>query len=147
MKKVLLIGAVASLAISGCSAGYHAQGVRDAQDGERLTVGTVQREIHVGMSGAGVIEALGSPNVVTTDEERREVWVYDKIATESVRSSSNAGIATLIFGTPFALAGGAGATGNYSSGARSTSQRTFTVIVKFDQARRVRDFAYHTTRF
>ncbi|MHC4388971.1 MAG: hypothetical protein ACYSX1_10225 [Planctomycetota bacterium] len=66
----------------GCSADYHAGKVQKGLEGDSVTVGTVQREIRVGMSSADVIEALGSPNVVTTDEQRREVWGYDKIATD-----------------------------------------------------------------
>lgn len=135
------------LTLGGCSAGYHAREVQAAQDGERLTVGTVQREIRVGMAGSRVIEVLGSPNVVTTDEGRREVWVYDKISTESVRSESSAGIAALILGTPGTAAAGGLVTGNQSSGAKSTSQRTITIIIKFNEHGTVRDFAYHTTRF
>ena len=42
-------------------------------------------------------------------------------------------------------AGSVGASG--SAGARSTSQRTLTVIVKFDEEKKVRDVAYHTSRF
>ncbi|MDH5412142.1 MAG: hypothetical protein OEY16_12195 [Alphaproteobacteria bacterium] len=144
---VTCIPVVFLLLLSGCSATQHARAVQDGQDGDRLTVGTVQREIHVGMSGAKVIEVLGSPNVVTTDEQRREVWVYDKISTESVHSASSGGIAALIFGPLGAAAGGGMASGNYSSGASATSQRTFTVIIKFNEQKTVRDFAYHTTRF
>ena len=33
------------------------------------------------------------------------------------------------------------------SEASSTSQRTLTVIIKFDEEKKVRDFAYHTSRF
>jgi hypothetical protein len=47
-----------------------------------MTVGKVQKEIRVEMSSADVAQALGSPNIVSTDEERREVWIYDKIATD-----------------------------------------------------------------
>lgn len=135
------------LVLSGCSASQHAQSVRAGQDGERLTAGTVQREIRIGMSGAQVIEVLGSPNVVTTDEQRREVWVYDKVSTESIHSSGSGSILALIFGTPGAVAAGGVGSANYSAGASSTSQRTFTVIIKFNEQRTVRDFAYHTTRF
>jgi outer membrane protein assembly factor BamE (lipoprotein component of BamABCDE complex) len=142
-KLIIVLAAV----LSGCSATDHARSVQQAQDGDRLTVGTVQREIKVGMSGAQVIETLGSPNVVTTDEKRREVWVYDKISTESVHSASSGGIAALIFGPIGAAAGGGMASGNVSSGASSKSQRTFTVIIKFNEQGTVRDFAYHTTRF
>ena len=43
--------------------------------------------------GAEVVAALGSPNVVTTDPERNETWVYDKVATESVYSTSSGNVA------------------------------------------------------
>jgi outer membrane protein assembly factor BamE (lipoprotein component of BamABCDE complex) len=143
----ILLPPLVLLTIGGCSAGYHAREVQAAQDGDRLTVGTVQREIRVGMAGSQVIEVLGSPNVVTTDEGRREVWVYDKISTESVRSESSGGIAALILGTPATVAAGGLVTGNQTSGAKSTSQRTITVIIKFNEQKLVRDFAYHTSRF
>jgi len=91
------------------------------------------------MTSAQVAEILGAPNIVTTDEERREVWIYDKIATNVSysRSESGAGIGLLIFGV-----GGSG-----SSGAQSTSQRTLTVVIKFDADKKVRDFAYHSSSF
>ena len=44
-------------------------------------------------------------------------------------------------------AGGIGGSGSASAGAASTSQRALTVIVKFDQEKKVRDFAYHQSRF
>jgi outer membrane protein assembly factor BamE (lipoprotein component of BamABCDE complex) len=110
---------------------------RDVQDdkGDKLTVGTVQRQIKVGMSSAEVAEVLGSPNVVSTDEERREVWIYDKIATDRVSSESSGGVSLLLVSS------------EASSSAGSVSQRTLTVIIKFDAAGKVRDFAYHTSRF
>jgi len=138
--------------LSGCmSAQQHASDVQNGLQGDRLTVGTVQREIKVGMSGADVAQALGSPNVVSTDEQGREVWIYDKIATDTVYSSSSGGISSLILGLgpvgSGALGGGIGGDSRYSSGAASKSQRTLTVIVKFDEDRKVRDFAYHSSRF
>ena len=116
--------------------GEHAAAVRKAEgESDRVTVGTVQREIKAGMSGADVIKALGSPNIITTDEQRREVWVYDKISTTSIRSESSSGASILIIG------------GSDFAGASSTSQRTLTVIIKFNDEKKVRDFAYHTSRF
>ncbi len=116
----------------GCApASYHRREVLD-DSGDRLTVGKVQREISMGMPSAQVAEILGSPNVVTTDEERREVWIYDKIAQDVVYSDSGAGLKFLTSG---------------NAGAASTSQRTLTVIIKFDKEGKVRDFAYHTSRF
>ena len=127
---------------AGCTASQHVDQVR-AEDSDRVTVGTVQKEITVGMSAAEVAAVLGSPNIVTTDEQRRETWVYDKISTEVAYSRSSGTIVGLIFG---GSGGGLGA-GSTSSGATSTSQRTLTVVIKFDEDDRVRDFSYHTSRF
>jgi len=130
MRTALIL--VVMLAIGGCaSASYHRGAVRD-DSGDRLTVGKVQREITIGMTNADVVQILGSPNIVTTDEERREVWVYDKIASEVAYSQSNAGLKLFTEG---------------ESGAASRTQRTLTVVIKFDNDKKVRDFAYHTSTF
>ncbi|MDL2314140.1 outer membrane protein assembly factor BamE [Desulfovibrio sp. OttesenSCG-928-C14] len=150
MKRSLLL-AFAALMVSGCmSAADHRADVRD-DTSDRISVGTVQKEIRVGMSGADVVAVLGSPNMVTTDAERRETWVYDKVATERVYSRSSAegggggggaagggsggGVLGLIFG------------GSASSGASSTTQRTLTIIIKFDHNNLVRDFSYRQSSF
>jgi outer membrane protein assembly factor BamE (lipoprotein component of BamABCDE complex) len=138
--------------LGGCvSAQKHSSDVQSGLQGDRLTVGTVQREIKQGMSGADVAQALGSPNIVSTDELGREVWIYDKISTDTVYSNSNGGISSLILGGgpvgSGALGGGVGASSSYNSGAASKSQRTLTIIVKFGKDRLVRDFAYHSSRF
>ncbi len=133
--------------VVGCqSAAYHKQQVQD-DSSDRMTVGKVQKEIRIGMSGAEVAEALGSPNIVSTDEERREVWIYDKIATDHAYSESRGGVMALILGWGGTAAGAASGNVSSSAGASSTSQRTLTVIIKFDREGKVRDFAYHTSRF
>ncbi len=130
MSVLLLVGCV--------SAPEHYQQTHGVQERE-LTVGTVQKEIKKGMSAAEVVEVLGSPNIVTTDAEGREVWVYDKISTDVTYSeSSGGGYASLII---------AGVGGRRSAGAKSKTQRTLTVVIKFDEQKEVRDFAYHTSRF
>lgn len=138
--------------LAGCiSASKHATNVQQGLDGDKLTVGTVQREIRHGMSGAEVAGVLGSPNIVSTDEKGREVWIYDKIATDKVYSTSSGGISALILagGVIGTTPVGGGASGGYSSntGATSTSQRTLTIIIKYDEQGKVRDFAYHSSRF
>jgi len=144
---VTLLAVASTSTIAGCmSASEHRAAVQEPA-GERLTVGTVQREIRVGMSGGEVAAVLGSPNIVSTDEDRREVWIYDKIATDSAYSSSTGGIASLILAGSGSVGGGAAGSVNQSAGASSTSQRTLTVIIKFDDDKKVRDFAYHTSRF
>jgi outer membrane protein assembly factor BamE (lipoprotein component of BamABCDE complex) len=133
--------------LTGCmTAPEHRAAVTD-DSSDRVTVGRVQKEIRVGMSGADVAAVLGSPNIVTTDDQRREVWIYDRIATETVYSTSSGGIFALILGFGSSAAGAVAPSASQAAGAHSASQRTFTVIVKYDQDRKVRDFAYHTSRF
>jgi len=130
---LLMIVALAS-ALSACSgASQHRADVAN-QDADRISVGTVQREIRTGMSGADVVSALGSPNMVTTDDKRRETWVYDKVATERVSSSSGGGLWFFLYG-------------NRSASAASTTQRTLTIIIKFDEQGLVRDYAYRQSSF
>ncbi len=128
---------------AGCSATHHAAEVRGADDADRITVGTVQREIHIGMSAASVASALGSPNIVTSDDQHQETWIYDKISSEVTYARSSGTVVGLIFGT----SGGGAGLGTTSAGATATSQRTLTVIINFDDANRVRDFSYHSSRF
>jgi len=146
-KVFLLLGMVLPFLLSGClTASHHREQVQDDST-DRMTVGKVQREIRVGMSGAEVAQVLGSPNIVSTDEERREVWIYDKIATDRAYSTSSGGVSALILGWGGGAAGAGSGGISGSSGASSTSQRTLTVIIKFGKDNKVRDFAYHTSRF
>lgn len=132
----------ATLVLSGCGATQHRAEVQD--DGiDRVSVGTVQREIRVGMTSGAVAEILGAPNIVSTDVERREVWIWDKVSSEVSYSRSSGVIAGLVIG---GSGGGAGG-GSKSAGASRSSQRTLTVIVKFDDAGLVRDFSYRTSSF
>ena len=150
VRVTLFMALIAMFFVSCISATQHRQDVSNPE-ADRISVGKVQREIRVGMSNAEVVEVLGSPNMVTTDEKRREVWVYDKIATDHAYSTSSGGISALILG---GNAGGTGAVGggigtglSQSSGAASTSQRTLTIIIKFDEQNKVRDFAYRQSSF
>lgn len=89
--RLTIMVALPFLMASCVSAPHHRAAVRD-DTVDRLTVGVVQKGIRVGMTGAEVIALLGSPNIVTTDEERREVWTYDKVSTETVTSSGSVGL-------------------------------------------------------
>lgn len=131
-KKLLVITALAigGGGVSGCAVPQ-----LPSQQAEQLTVAKAQREIKIGMTSEQVVEALGSPNMVTTDSQRRETWVYDKVSTNVQYSKSNGGVWLLLFG-----AGG-------SAGSLSQNQRTLTIIVKFNSDGRVRDFAYRTSSF
>ncbi len=135
MKKRSVLLGILCLAMTGCmTAEQHRAAVRN-DAGDRLSIAKVQREIRVGMSGAEVVSILGSPNMVTTDSERRETWVYDKVATERAYSSSSGGL--------FLILGGVGS----EAGASSSNQRTITIIIKFDKNNTVRDYSYRQSSF
>jgi outer membrane protein assembly factor BamE (lipoprotein component of BamABCDE complex) len=145
MKKVMM-PFILILFFIGCFPAYHQEKLASSEERE-MTVGIVQKEIRVGMSQTEVAEALGSPNIVTRDENGKESWVYDKIASEASYSKSNVSGA----------AGGAGTTGNtlllgliiggYQSGASSTTQKTLTVVIKFGEDHLVESFSYHSSKF
>ena len=105
------------------------------EDNDRLSIAKVQREIRLGMTSSEVVEVLGSPNMVTTDDKRRETWVYDKVSTTVQSSSSHHGVWVLLYDY-------AGNDNYYSS-----NQRTLTIIIKFNEQGKVRDFAYRTSSF
>jgi outer membrane protein assembly factor BamE (lipoprotein component of BamABCDE complex) len=133
MKKILLLAALCgiSLSFTACAGSPKS----DEPKATELTVGKVQGEIQIGLSSAKVLEVLGSPNIITTDEERREVWVYDKVSTERMDASKSSYGTLLILG------------GSSSSRDTTTRQKTLTILIKFDAEKKVRDFAYNYTQF
>jgi outer membrane protein assembly factor BamE (lipoprotein component of BamABCDE complex) len=134
MRKILFILSMLPFLVGCQTATQHKQDVENSSN-DKLTVGIVQKEIRVGMSGADVATALGSPNIVSTDSERREVWIYDKVSRVSASSSSKSGATLILIG------------GSTSASSTSTSQRSLTIIIKFDNNGRVRDFSYRQSSF
>ncbi|MCR4662729.1 MAG: outer membrane protein assembly factor BamE [Endomicrobiaceae bacterium] len=134
MKKIMSFICLLSciLFVSSCAS---SQKSTDTTKTDNISVGKVQREIKIGMTSAEVVEVLGSPNIVTTDEERREVWVYDKMSTQVDSSSSSKGVWLVVVGA------------GSDKSSSSTSQRTLTIIIKFDNEGKVRDFSYRTSSF
>lgn len=129
MRTWILVTLVGFFGVAGCTS------PAPEPPADKLTVGTVQREIKVGMSAGEVAEVLGSPNIVTTDKERREEWIYDKVSSDRVDTKNSFGGSIIILG------------GSTSTRERSSTQRTLTIIIKFDHDKNVRDFAYNYTQF
>lgn len=100
-----------------------------------LTVGLVQQKIKKGITKVQVMEILGSPNIVTSNNNGGETWVYDRISTETNASSSASGLSLILVNL-----------GKGNSNVSST-QKTLTVIIKFNQNDIVVDFSYKTSTF
>lgn len=146
LKWALLLAAMGSLVSSGC-----ARNDLHSERDRRMTLGIVQKEIRVGMSSTEVVEALGSPNMVRRSAEGKESWVYDKIATEASYKNSNSNVGATVgaAGVPgdvLLLGTVSGARGT-SKGSSATTQKTLTVIIRFDANDKVESFSYHTSTF
>jgi outer membrane protein assembly factor BamE (lipoprotein component of BamABCDE complex) len=128
---IVVLSGMAMMGLTACAADLQTASPSPQGREQRLTLGAVQQEIRKGTSSAAVAEALGSPNIVTTDAQGREVWIYDRIATERIQEVNFAGL--LLIG--------------HSREAGAVSQQSLTVIVKFDADKRVRDYAYRAARF
>ena len=148
MKKSIRFPGLAAVLLAGCaSTGRDPKPAAPMSAEREFTVGLVQKEIRAGMSQTDVAGALGSPNIVTRDASGQEAWVYDKIATEASYSrSSTAALASgsAAPGTSLLL-GLVG--GSRSVGRSTTSQRTLTVIIRFDGSAVVESFSFHASRF
>lgn len=121
--------------LSSCSrASTHANHLHTAHERE-MTLGIVQKEIRQGMSQGDVAATLGSPNIVTKDQQGSETWIYDKIASEVSYSNDAGGVWLLLGG----YQKGAGASGS--------TQKTLTVVIKFDPQSQVEKVSYNSSRF
>ncbi|MGR9074465.1 MAG: hypothetical protein ACU833_15495 [Gammaproteobacteria bacterium] len=133
MKKSIWVVFASMILLTACMK-HPASSVSDGST-SNLTVGKVQGEIKVGMPASDVAAILGSPNIVTTDEKRREVWIYDKVSSNRVDTSNSAFGWIVILGA------------NTSQSQSTTSQKTLTIIIKYDEMKKVRDFAYNYSQF
>lgn len=93
------------------------------QETQKLTLGDAQSRLRNGMSGDEVIAVMGSPNIVTQQQDKSETWVYDKNFNE-------AEVATGLF-----------------SGVATKSQKSFVVTIKFGRDKRVKDISYRQTSY
>ena len=148
MRPTALIASCLLFALfSSCAGrGLHSEHERN------MTVGVVQKEIRVGMPSTDVLEALGSPNMVRKGADTvGETWVYDKIATEASYKNSNTNVGGNVSGAAIPgdvlLLGNVGASRSGSKGASATTQKTLTVIIRFDANDKVESFSYHTSTF
>lgn len=113
-----------------------------------LTTGMVNLTLRVGeTTQAQIIETFGAPNITTLDATGSEMWVYDRQATVSSDSSGG-------FSIGLGLGGGGGdvvGAGGLGFGSRKskseTTQRSMTLIIKFDNRKIVSDFKSRSSSF
>ena len=125
MKIILAVLITGVFMLSGCAS------VQPVQQGN-LTPGMAKTKIIKGkIIQNEVLEVFGAPNIVTKNKSGNEVWTYDKVSVETGTSD--------VYGT-ILIAGGAGSRS-------STSTRTFTLMIEFDENNVVKDFSYRSAAF
>ncbi len=139
MNKVLLLPLIMGIILGGCAASQ--QVATEIDNKNKMTLGIIQKDIKKGMSKTDVLMTLGSPNLVSNDDSG-ETWVYDKISTESQENSANISAGILGVGAILGVA-----SGSASTNSSAVSQRTLTVVLKFDNHNILQKTSYHTSRF
>ena len=125
MKKYMLLIMGTIFILSGCAT------VQPAQQ-SNLTPGMVKTKIIKGQTNQNeIMQVFGPPNIVTKNKSGNEVWTYDKVSVES--SASEAYGSIIIAGL--------------SSGRASTSSKTFTLMIEFDEKDVVKDYSYRSSSF
>ncbi len=139
MKKYIsmLAVVVATVGVTGCATPPPVSGNASASssDVERRTISyaMVKRDLRIGTSTqAEVIRLLGSPNNMVYHGRGGELWIYDRLRTETSMQtqSSSSGLGVGVGGGGVVVGAGAGSSG--SSGSTSTSVRNLTIILEFD---------------
>lgn len=116
----------------------------------KLTLGAAQKSVKIGTSQTDVALALGSPNIVTTDSDGKETWIYDKVASVQSYSTNGFEIGAKLggggYGSHGAGGGIIGTSYGVSSGNAQSNQRTLTIVIKFNK-QKVESFKYHMSNF
>ena len=107
----------------GKVAGKLAAAITARNEVEKVTLGSVQAHLTKGEPSSVVIQHLGSPNIVTSNADGTESWVYDKVSTEVEYANG------------------------WSGGVATKSSRTMIVVIKFDGQKKIEDVKYRQTSY
>jgi|GEM_PF-1246238 len=130
-----------------------------------LTYGATKGLVKKGVTTQSeLLELFGGPDVMTTDKDGTEVWMYDK-STSTVSGSqassstqadkSQASVMAGFLGIPFIAGVGGGKASTQSQGTQETqgtntvtrSSKTITFIIKFNQDKTVKDYAVRQSKY
>ncbi len=93
------------------------------EDAQKITLGFVQSKIKVGSTSEEVLLILGSPNIITSNDNNAETWIYDKISSETEKSSF------------------------LTNEVSVKSSRSLIVVIKFDSNKKVISTQYRQTAY
>ena len=164
MKKKILLLALALTIVSPSFAVVQSAKVSKTKEtptpvvAQEMTLGVVQKYVHNGMSQDEVAIALGSPNIVTQDANGKETWIYDKISSAITDRNKNESIIENSMETRYMWHGllTLVTLGLINKDVKPelkdvsqvvTTQKTLTIVIKFDSSNKVESFTYHMSKF
>jgi len=129
----LVTAAAAALLLSACApVPTQPETTRNSE----MTHGNVQMNLKVGETDqTQVLEVFGAPNITSIDGSGQEVWTYQRAATTSQSTSSNDYWTIVLAGQS-----------REASGLEQT-QRTMTLIIRFNDKKIVSDFRSRSSEF
>lgn len=112
---------------------YGKQGSQLNSKVPKVLISNAQR-ITQGMTGTEVIECLGSPNIITSDTDGLDTWIYDKISREFETVTVEEG--SWLFSPRLT---------SITSG--SSSEKTLIVVIRFAADKKVRQVSYRQSSY
>ena len=109
------------------------------QTSNNLTLGLVQSSVTKGANQVEITKVLGAPNIISKDKQGNETWVYDRISAQR-KSNSMSGFGFGAIGSWMGAGGG-------SRSSDTSSSKSLTVIITFDDNKNVLDYAYQGLEF
>ncbi len=95
-----------------------------------------------------VIQTFGAPNITTKGTNGvGEVWTYEKVSSDYVNSQASVGAGGGVSGGGSSVGGGGLLFGNYGQQKGTSSVRTVTLIITFDEKEIVKDYRIMETNF
>lgn len=124
--------------VSGCATS------KASYQRSNLTFGMVKKNLVKGQTTqAEIINLFGAPNIMTKNKSGEEVWTYDKISVSASEAAGSIGGGIGGVGTSVIGGGVAGLGGSTSS----TSSRSMTLSITFDDKDIVKDYAVMMQEF
>ena len=130
-KNCMLVLALGLLA--GCSSG---QVERPESPKSTLTQGAIEIHLKKGVTTkTKVLETMGAPNITSLDSNGNDVWTYQRHSSVANSSSSSSYGTIILFG------------GSQNTSGLESSQKTMTLVIKFNDKGIVKDFKSQFTSF
>ena len=108
------------------------------QNNKILTLGLIQKNVQKGLTQTDILENIGSPNIITKNNKGNEVWTYDRISNE--KRSNSLGLYLLNPFNWFFI-------GSSNSNRSTNSSKALTVIINYDENKRVIDYSYQSIKY